>query len=259
MRFHMMIGKRKVSEYTQAMFQPQHYLALYRMWQRYPRFWDMTWRYFSGTGEYPCDVEVRTPVGMVKIRLYTYHDILTVNEIFCREDYPAGEDLRTVLDLGSNIGISALFFLTRNKHSRCILYEPDSRNIERLRLTLAGYEDRYTLVPSAVSDEAGEVTFGIEPTGRYGGIGVPFAESIVVPCMHINDVLRAAIAEFERIDIVKIDTEGVEVRTVEAMDPELLPFIRQIFLEAYPPGALHAATFHNRQYVGVRHLTRRAG
>lgn len=254
----MKIGQRQLSEYTEAAFQPQHYRALYNMWRRYPRFWENAWRYFSGRGSYPYDIQVKTPTGPVTIRLHSYHDILTVNEIFCREDYPAGEDLAAVLDLGSNIGVSALFFLTRNRHSRCILYEPDPRNIARLRANLAGYEDRYTLVACAVSNEAGQLAFGIEPSGRYGGIGVQTGEVITVPCVHINEALRAAVEQLGAIDILKIDTEGVEVRTVKAIAADLLPQVRRIFLEANPPEELHPTVFHNRQYGSVRQLTQQA-
>lgn len=40
--------------------------------------------------------------------------MMTFNEIFLRMDYFLPEDARTVLDLGSNKGISALYFLTRH-------------------------------------------------------------------------------------------------------------------------------------------------
>jgi len=253
----MRIGQRHISEYTEAVFQPQHYRALCNMWQRYPRFWENAWRYFSGRGRYPYDIAVKTPTGPITVRLHSYHDILTVNEIFCRQDYPAGEDLHTVLDLGSNIGISALYFLTRNRRSHCILYEPDPRNIAKLKANLAGYQDRYTLVASAVSDEAGQLAFGIEASGRYGGIGLQTGDIITVPCVHINDALRAAIDQLKHIDILKIDTEGVEVRTVRAIAPDQLPLIRQIFLEADPKEKLHAAVFQNKQYGSVRQLTQR--
>ena len=73
-------------------------------------------------------VSVNTPVGMYDMTLYSCHDILTVNEIFCRNDYPASQDLRVVVDIGSNIGISAAYFLTRNNQVRCYLFEPDPKN-----------------------------------------------------------------------------------------------------------------------------------
>jgi FkbM family methyltransferase len=254
-----MIGQRKTSEWLAAVVQPQHYRALVNMARVYPSFADNLWRYLSGRGSYPCDIEVRTPVGPVRLRLYSYHDMLTVNEIFCRKDYPAGPGLRYVLDIGSNIGISALYFLTRNHESRCILYEPDPKNVERLRHNLRGYEHRYQLVESAVSDVSGPLSFGVEESGRYGGIGLPTGHSITVQCVHIDEALRAALQSFPRIDILKIDTEGVEVQTVNAIDSALLPHIQNAYIEAQPREPLRASHFHNRQYGSIRQLRRLAG
>jgi len=44
-------------------------------------------------------------------------------EIFCRLDYLAKTDIKVVVDIGSNIGISALYFLSRNKQAKCYLFE----------------------------------------------------------------------------------------------------------------------------------------
>src|SRR6266851_5523939 len=49
---------------------------------------------------------------------------------------------------------------------------------------------RYTLEQAAVADRAGTVAFGVESTGRYGGIGVATAEAIEVRCLEINEVLE---------------------------------------------------------------------
>jgi FkbM family methyltransferase len=254
-----MIGKRPVREWLQALSGPQHYRALLNMARVYPRFAGDLWRYLSGRGTYPYDIALRTPCGPASVRLYSYHDMLTVNEIFCRRDYPADASVRYVLDLGSNIGISALYFLTRGPETRCILYEPDPRNVERLRHNLRAYEDRYTLVEQAVADASGPVRFGVEASGRYGGIDVPTGQAIEVQCAHIDDVLRQALASFPHIDLLKIDTEGVEIRTVEAIAPNLLPSVRAIYLEAAPRQPLRPEQFRNRQYGPVRQLTRSGG
>src|SRR5262245_917624 len=100
----------------------------------------MAWRYLSGRGDYPWRCAVRTPLGVVAPRTYSHHDVVTVTEVFCRHDYESPDDVRVVVDVGSNIGISALYFLTRNPHVRCHLYEPVGRNVARLRENLAGHE-----------------------------------------------------------------------------------------------------------------------
>ena len=52
-----------------------------------------------GRGDYPYRCPVRTPAGIVAPTLHSSHDMFTVNEVFCREDYAAGPALRTVVDM----------------------------------------------------------------------------------------------------------------------------------------------------------------
>ena len=138
------------------------------MVRRYPDLFENARRYLTGKGQYPYKCRVRTPTGVVTPELFSSHDMSTVNEIFCREDYRAPASLTVAVDLGANIGISGLYFLTRNKTSRVYLFEPDPKNVARLRDNLAGYESRYRLEEVAVAARDGEATFGVESTGRYG-------------------------------------------------------------------------------------------
>lgn len=254
----MMLGNRSFKQVFEAAFERRHYVALTNMKKNYPDFAENLIRYLTGRGEYPYDIKVRTPVGVITARLYSHHDILTVNEIFCRQDYFADKSVQYVLDLGSNIGISALYFLTRNTESKCYLYEPDNRNSERLRKNLVGFESRYVLVQAAVSDECGQFEFGIEPTGRYGGIGVKTGQTITVKCLNINDVIKEVLQDAPFIDILKIDTEGVEIKTVQAIAPELADRFEKIYLEAHPSSELHPDLFSQKQYGTVCQLTRKA-
>jgi FkbM family methyltransferase len=188
-------------------------------------------RYFTPGGSYPHRCEVRTPLGVVAPTLQSQHDMITVNEIFCREDYRVGDEAEVVVDIGSNIGISALYFLTRSERATVRLFEPVPRNVERLRENLGAFEGRWRLDETAVADRDDEETFSIEPTGRYGGLGLGHAESITVRVRHIDEVLREALEEKGRIDVLKLDTEGVEARTLAAASPELLSRVRVIFAE----------------------------
>lgn len=250
------IGRRDVRTVLSALAERRHYAALVTMARLYPRFPADLWRYLSGRGRYPYDIRVRTPLGTVQARLHCRDDMLTVNEIFCRQDYRAPTDLRFAVDLGSNIGISALYFLTRNRTARCHLYEPVPENVAKLRENLAGYEDRYTLHRTAVADTAGRARFGVEATGRYGGIGVDTGTELEVEVVHVDDALRTALAETQVIDMLKIDTEGAELATVAAIDPELARRIRTIVIEAVPTEPLRPE-FDQQQHGSVCRLTNR--
>jgi FkbM family methyltransferase len=230
-----MLGGRPGGLIARAVREPGQYVAVARMARRYPAFAEVLKRYLLGGGDYPYACRVRTPMGIVAPVTYTHHDIFTVQEVFGREDYRAGEGLRVAVDIGSNIGISALYFLTRNRDARCYLYEPVPRNVERLRANLAGYEGRYEMEEVAVAADGGTVSFTVEPFGRYGGIGVAGDDHIEVTCRAIAKVLDEVLEREGRIDLLKIDTEGAELGTVRAILADQLRLIDTICFETSTP------------------------
>jgi FkbM family methyltransferase len=230
-----MLGDRPLDLIRRSAVQPQQYVALARMLRRYPAAPEMMKRYLFGGGDYPYTCRVRTPTGIVSATLYSHHDVWTVNEVFAREDYRAGPELGVVVDVGSNIGISGLYFLSRNETSRCYLYEPVPRNVERLEANLTGHTDRYRLEQVAVADFDGEVDFAVEPTGRYGGLNGVGDERIRVRCRAIGPLLDEVLSREDRIDLLKLDTEGAERATLAAIDHARLARIDTILYETREP------------------------
>jgi FkbM family methyltransferase len=244
------VGNRSKGAVLRAPLQAGHYRALAGMLRVYPRPLANLRRFLTGAGTYPYEVAVRTPQGTVRPTAWTSHDLSTVNEIFCRRDYRAGDDLRVAVDVGANIGIAALYFLTRNDRSRVYCYEPLPRNVERLRLTLAGLEDRYEVHEVAVGMRDGEATFGVEETGRYGGMRTEtvreLSGTIQVRVRDINGVLASVLEREDRIDVLKIDIEGDEEDVVAAIAPHLLERIGVIYYETDAPAPLHAERYEHR-------------
>jgi FkbM family methyltransferase len=230
-----MLGGRSPRLVFDSIVEPRQYVALARMVTSYPEFPRVARRYFLGGGHYPYACRVRTPTGTIAPITYSHHDVFTVHEIFGREDYQSGGDLGVVVDIGSNVGISALYFLTRNHTSRCYVYEPVPRNVARLRCNLAGYDSRYMLQEVAVAARGGMVDFTVEPTGRYGGIGVLGVDQIQVRCRPIDEVLDEVLECERMIDVLKIDTEGTELETVRAIPRDQLARVRTIYYETTTP------------------------
>jgi FkbM family methyltransferase len=233
--------------------EPRNYLAAWRMVRRLERPAEGLRRYFLGRGAYPYVCGVRTPAGVVSPTLYSHHDMWTVNEVFCREDYAVEATARAIVDLGSNIGLSALYFLTWC-HDACVwLYEPVPRNTDRLRQNLATFEGRWVLREAAVAERRGTVSFGIEESGRYGGIEVATGRSIEVECVSVNDVLEEVFDSIPIVDVLKVDTEGTELDIVRAVRPELLRRVRTLYLEVQrrPSEELEPfdSVFHNQTWV----------
>lgn len=245
-----MLNDRPISFIARNMVRPSNYLALLQMLRVYEHPFTGAARYFFGAGEYPCTMRVRTPMGVKTVTLFHRHDAITVHEIFCRQDYRSPAPAQIVVDLGSNIGVSALYFLTRSPTSFCELYEPDPNNIAKLVTNLKGYEDRFNLHETAVADSRGVLPFVREPSGRYGSLVAhptsrpqdaalmpegtqdqSTGERIEVRVEHVNDVLEQALARHGSIDLLKIDTEGAELATVFAIDPALIARTRRIVIE----------------------------
>ena len=226
------LGDRPLGFIAREAVRPSNWVALGRMPRRYRHPLDGARRYFTPGGSYPHRCEVRTPLGIVAPTLHSQHDMITVNEVFCREDYRVGDEAEVVVDVGSNIGISALYFLTRSERARAWLYEPVPRNVERLRENLSGFEGRWRLDEAAVADRDGDETFSIEPTGRYGGLAARTQRNPSRCASGTSTTCSGEVLEAEgRIDVLKLDTEGVEARTLAAASPALLARVGVIFAE----------------------------
>lgn len=252
------IGGRSAQRVGRALLDGRQYLGAVRALGVYGAPHRMLWRYGLTRGSYPTRCVLRTPLGPVAPVLYSHHDLLTVHEVFCRRDYGTLEDGAVVLDLGANIGLSALYFLTRGPAVRCHAVEPNPANLERLAATLAGYEGRYAVTDAAVERFDGESTFCVEPSGRYGALGLNlYPERITVRCVDVNGLLEGVLEAEGRIDLLKVDIESSVVPVMRAIRPELLREVRTIVLEAesFPielPG-------FERASAGIVHRFKRAG
>lgn len=253
---------RQPSRLLLAPLRSANYRTLLRGGRVFPETTEMLRRYVFNDGDYPYDIPIRTPQGVISPTLYSLHDIRTANEVFCREDYRDPGNTRVVVDVGANIGLSALYFLTRDERCRVYCYEPSPVNIPRLRHNLSAYSDRTEIHERAVAERAGEIDFVAEPTGRYGAIlreGAPSdpANVVRVTTDDVNDMLSAVLEREERVDVLKIDTEGSELPIIEAVRPDLQRRISTVYLELEPTGQIHPDVFEQRQRGSICRLTAR--
>jgi FkbM family methyltransferase len=248
---------RRLKRILTAAWQKHHYVALGNIMRLSGEPLTFLQRYIFGGGSYPFRAKVETPQGTVEGFCKCRDDVMTVNEVFFRLDYEVNGDFRTVVDMGSNIGLSALFFLTRNPDAFAYLFEPNPANHDGLAENLRAYPARYRLENAAVWHENGRVRFGIEPTGRYGRVEGVRDAYIDVEAKEIGGILRGIIAERGEIDVLKIDTEGSEQQLVKAIPEELLPKIKLILCETRPSELLWPKHFDQEQYGSVCRLRRK--
>lgn len=149
-------------------------------------------------------------------------------------DFESSRPRPLVIDGGSSIGVSILYFKHRYPQARVIGFEPDpelfrllSENVEQNRLR------DVTLVNAGLAGEAGTLPFapGASLEGRLLSSDTPkpesgHGESVAVPVHCLSGYIE------EEVDFIKLNIEGQELpvlREVEARGK--LALVRELVLE----------------------------
>jgi len=240
-------SKRKASDIGRSMLARKSYKAAASIFSRFPKPFDVIWRYAFEAGSYPCVIAIRTPTGLRQVTMRSFHDVRSLVVCFTKEDYHISREIRCAVDFGSNVGMSGLYFLTRNARVKAYLFEPLPQNIKQLRANLHGLEGRYCLEQTAIGLKDGVARFAYEPTGRYGGIegtldtreqiNRPYTLEVSTRCAAA--CLREIIEKEKFIDILKVNIEGLEVDVIKSLAPEILERIGVICAEVFEfPGSV---------------------
>jgi len=243
------MSNRPLKKILKAFFNKPFYIAFINIFINFNRPLNILNRYVFGKGTYPDKFLVATPIGKHEVSLFSFHDMVTLVECFGKLDYQAERDISCVVDFGSNIGISAGYFLTRNNGIKVYLFEPLPENIARLKANLEGFENRYELKDVAVGLENGVANFGYEVTGRYGGLQSDLTKTIQVEVLMAEEVISEILSKEGHIDILKIDVEGLEAAIIKSLSSKSLKKIDRIYAETSYPENLPG--FEKEQYGDV--------
>ena len=207
-------------------------------------------------GPYPRAIGIKTPMGPVSVRLFSSADLSTLNLVFCRQDYLAPDGMKVAVDVGSNIGLSSLYWLTRNADTFVYSFEPAPTSYERLVDNLRAFEGRFDAQCAAVSNFTGTARLGIESSGVNSSLERPSDVSVECRVVHINDILERALARHGRIDVLKIDSEGHEARTLEAIPSEYWERIRCVNIGCHGASDSIPKTFNRSQVASAERFWR---
>jgi FkbM family methyltransferase len=224
-------NKRTLRDIRRSMLAPKSYKAALSIFRCFPNPLDVVSRYALESGSYPCAISIRTPIGLRKVMMYSFHDVRSLVVCFAKEDYGVGPDINCAVDFGSNIGMSGLYFLTRNAGAKVYLFEPLPGNVARLRDNLRGLERRYVLDQSAIGLADGTAKFVYEPTGRYEEIERPYTLEVSTLCA--ATCLRRIIEKEKFIDVLKLNIEGLETEVLKSLSPDILDNIGLICAEIF--------------------------
>lgn len=167
-------------------------------------------------------------------------DILTFNEVIrqqvYRDVFSRVEHCETVIDLGANIGLAALYFARHYATCRVFAVEPnpDTHRILTANLRELVEKGRCRTLRAAVwSSEKALVADRSHPREHFSAFATKEAspedgaeERIVA--LTIQQIIRAA--GFTRVDLLKVDIEGAEVELFKG-DLDWLRDVNSIAIE----------------------------
>lgn len=166
-----------------------------------------------------------------------------------RELAMSPSDIATVLDIGANVGVTALYFSQMFPNARIYAFEPAPDNFAVLQKNIANCE-RIRGFPYALgaADATLELYASDNPV-NFGGYslhpaGSDTTKKVRIPVRGVAAVL--AELGLERVDVVKVDTEGAEWDILTAFPEELLSRVQLI------TGELHG----NRDFALLEYLSR---
>lgn len=147
-------------------------------------------------------------------------DFDSFGEIFIRDVYGIVvdhiTDCRTIIDLGGNIGLAALYFAIKYPQSRIVSVEPLPQNFQLLWRNLEGLISSRRCMPlqAAVWSSAKNlVADPSKPAERYNAFAVREPAAGTSADGPVSGLTMATIigqSGFGAIDLVKIDIEGAE-------------------------------------------------
>lgn len=140
----------------------------------------------------------------------------------------ARHGVRTIVDLGANVGVTVADNARRFPQARILAVELDGGNVAAARRNTAPWADRVTILHGAVWHEDGEVPYNLEAGHEYGlragtGAGIAPAFSMDTILSHVEG----------RVDYVKMDVEGVEARLLSGEAARWLERVDSIGLQVH--------------------------
>lgn len=152
-------------------------------------------------------------------------------------DFKSGTDSPIILDCGSNIGTSIVFFKSIYPKAQITGYEADPKIFETLKSNIeTGKYESVSLKNKALWDEITELSFSHEgaDAGRVNSLDKLEGKEIKVSTVKLSEEMK----KFDKIDFLKMDIEGAETRVIPEISDELKR-VKNLFIEFH--------TFENKE------------
>src|SRR3984957_10791971 len=141
-----------------------------------------------------------------------------------------------VLDVGANIGVHTVRFAEFARSGKVICFEPARSTFAFL---LQNVKHLANVIPlnAALSDSAGLKSFFVASDSAFSGLKDTKRKAILrqesVACFKGDDILLALFNRNQRIDLIKIDVEGLEMQVLAGMREFIVAHRPVIFCEIF--------------------------
>ncbi len=144
-----------------------------------------------------------------RLKVANQSEIEVAREMFLEEQYLIpGIDPKLILDLGSNIGASIMFFRAQYPSARIIGLEPDPDTFQRLTANVAPMAD-VNVYPWAAEGQSGHVGFVQSRQSWESAIARDGdAYTVKVEAVSLRDIF--ARLRIGHVDLLKLDIQGSE-------------------------------------------------
>ena len=156
-----------------------------------------------------------------------YQAVCLDDEYRIAELFEQDKNIKYIVDIGANIGTASMQFLKFYPKAKIIVCEPEPELMKYAKLNTG---NKLIYVEEAIiGDDRKEVTFNVckwAGNGHVDGnfrwdlfepMGSKLDHKITVPACTLKDLMDRY--DFPRIDLLKIDTEGMEGQILQAFKP----------------------------------------
>lgn len=140
-----------------------------------------------------------------------------------------------VIDVGANIGVHTVHFAAFAPSGKVICFEPASATFAHL---LRNVRDLFNVIPLnlALSDSSGLRPFFVAADDAYSGLKDTKRKALLrqelIACFKGDDILLTMLQD-QRVDLVKIDVEGLEIEVLNGMKQFIVSHKPVIFCEIF--------------------------
>lgn len=182
------------------------------------------------------EYEVKWKNRSIFLRKHTT-DLFVFKQVFAFDQYSTKrlkgvDNVKTIVDLGANIGLSALYFKQQYPNARVIAVEPEKKNFDLLVKNVSGLSDVYCL-NNAIWNQATNLGIYDIGLGEYGFVVNEQNDSKVgnVKALTMDEIIEKF--QIKTIDVLKIDIEGSEKELFSGDCETWLPKVRSIVIEIH--------------------------